>query len=256
MKADSDDLSASVERLRSDYRLLVEKLESNQRDFRRLARSVYRVQEDERRSLARDLHDGIGQNLAALKHQLALIANEMGQTHPALLARLESSVGLCAQTLADTRQLSRLLRPQVLDDLGLEAALRWLARTIGESGGIDIVVEAMPMPELDGELKTLLFRVAQEALNNVSRHARAGHAVLGITTSGRSVALSVWDDGDGFDVDAALAQGATGRSSGLSGMRERVSLHGGHLRLESMPGRGSRLMATIPLHGDAGETAP
>lgn len=256
MPGNPDDLAASVDRLRSDYRLLVEKLESNQRDFRRLARSVYRVQEDERRSLARELHDGIGQNLTALKHQLALIASELGDAPPALLARLESSVGLCAQTLADTRQLSRLLRPQVLDDLGLDAALRWLARTVGEGSGIDIVVESVPLPELDGEMKTLLFRVAQEALNNVSRHAGAQHAVLGIHAGNGSITLSIWDDGRGFDVDAALAGARAGRSSGLTGMRERVGLHGGHLRVESAPGAGCRLNARVPFHGDGGAHSP
>lgn len=256
MQGNPDDFTAAVDRLRSDYRLLVEKLESNQRDFRRLARSVYRVQEDERRSLARDLHDGIGQNLTALKHQLALIASELGDAPPALLARLESSVGLCAQTLADTRQLSRLLRPQVLDDLGLDAALRWLARTVGEGSGIDIVVESVPLPELDGEMKTLLFRVAQEALNNVSRHAGAQHAVLGIHAGVDSITLSVWDNGRGFDVDAALAGARAGRNSGLAGMRERVGLHGGHLRVESTPGAGCRLSARVPLQGDGGAHAP
>lgn len=256
MQSNPEDLAASVERLRSDYRLLVERLESNQRDFRRLARSVYRVQEDERRRLARDLHDGIGQNLTALKHQLALLASELGQADPLLLARLEASVGLCAQTLADTRELSRLLRPQVLDDLGLEAALRWLARTLGESGGVEIAVEAAALPELDGELKTLLFRVSQEALNNVLRHAGASHAVLGLRVQDGWIMLSIWDDGRGFDVDAALADARAGQSSGLAGMRERIGLHGGQLRLESSVGSGCWLLARIPLAGDSGTLGP
>lgn len=253
MSRNPDDVAASVDKLRADYRLLVDRLESNQRDFRRLARSVYKVQEDERRRLARDLHDGIGQNLTALKHQLALLAGELETSRPDLLARIESGMGLCAQTLADTRQLSRLLRPQVLDDLGLEAALRWLARTLGESGGIDISVEAGPLPVLDGELQTLLFRVAQEALNNILRHAGARHAVVGIGERAGWLSLTIWDDGRGFDVEAALGDASAGRSSGLGGMRERLALHGGRLRLESDGrGNGTRLVALVPVAGDGG----
>src|SRR5690348_14465048 len=137
------------------YTRLLERLEANEREFRRLGRSVLRVQEDERRRLARDLHDGVGQNLTALKHRLAQLADAVAPHDPALRAALDAAVALCADTLEDTRALSRLLRPAVLDDLGLEPALRALARSVGEAARITIAVEIEPLPPLDGEWQTL-----------------------------------------------------------------------------------------------------
>jgi signal transduction histidine kinase len=253
MSNPTEDLAATVERLRADYGSLVQRLESNQREFQRLARSVYRVQEDERRRLARELHDGLGQNLTALKHQLALVAETLGPDRPELLAQIQAGIGLCAQSLADTRQLSRLLRPQVLDDLGLEPALQWLARTLGASTGMAIRVDAEPQPGLDGEIQTLLFRIAQEALTNALKHAQANQAEITLRARAGWITLGVWDDGRGFDVAAAQAAASTGAGSGLGGMRDRVALHGGRLLVESRPGGGTRLQAAVPLAGEAGE---
>lgn len=121
--------------LRAHYQRLLERIEANEAEFRRLGRAVWRVQEDERRRLARELHDGIGQNLTALKHRLALLGGELPPGSDALRAKLEAAIALCSATLEDTRKLSRLLRPPMLDDLGLEPSLRWLARSLGEAGG-------------------------------------------------------------------------------------------------------------------------
>lgn len=256
MSSPTEDLATTVERLRADYGSLVQRLESNQREFQRLARSVYRVQEDERRRLARELHDGLGQNLTALKHQLALVAETLGPDRPELLAQIQTGIGLCAQSLADTRQLSRLLRPQVLDDLGLAPALQWLARTLGGSTGMDIRVDAEPQPGLDGEIQTLLFRIAQEALTNVLKHAEASQAEITLRARAGWITLGVWDDGRGFDVAATQAAASIGANSGLGGMRDRVALHGGRLLLESRPGGGTRLQAAVQLASDAGEPGP
>ena len=110
----TDPAEDALAQLRARYVDLLARLEDNQASFRRLARSVLRVQEDERRRIARDLHDGVGQNLAALKHQLALLRNTLSGADR---ERVDACIDLCSQTLEDTRQLSRLLRPQVLDDL-------------------------------------------------------------------------------------------------------------------------------------------
>lgn len=229
--------------LQARYRELLERIESSQREFYRLARSVYRVQEDERRRLARELHDGLGQNLTALKHQLELLGAHLD---PAGRERLAAAIELCAQTLEDTRQLSRLLRPQVLDDLGLAAALRWLARTLGESSGLAIELEIGTLPALDGDLQTLVFRLAQEALTNVVRHADAHQALLRAVAKGGWLHLTVWDDGRGCDPERVLANPGTG----IGGMRERVRLYGGRFELHSRPGEGCRLRAVLPLDGD------
>ena len=224
----------------SRYEQLILRLEANEREFRRLGRSVLRVQEDERRRLARDLHDGVGQNLTALKHRLAQLRDA---ATGAQRDGLDDAIGLCADTLEDTRELSRLLRPTILDDLGLEPALRWLGRSIGESAGISIAVEIEPLPELDGERQTLVFRVAQEALNNIAKHARARSVLVRLVERDARLQLQIVDDGVGFD-PASRASG-----SGLSGMRERLRLFEGLLEVHSAPGHGTRIRAVIPSHG-------
>jgi signal transduction histidine kinase len=248
MATDADRTTATaLSQLRAQYQELLQRLENNQSEFQRLARSVYRVQEDERRRIARELHDGIGQNLTALKHQLAMIDNLLSPEQDDLRERLSASIALCAQTLDDTRQLSRLLRPQVLDDLGLDAALHWLARTIEGNGQLHIELGIEKLPALDTDLQTLLFRIAQEALANVVRHAKASDVLLRVATRAGRVMLTVWDNGIGFDPASALTAASEGRSAGLAGMRERARLYGGELQIESGADTGTWLRASFAL---------
>lgn len=236
----------SLNAMREQYQRLLKRLEANEREFRRLGRAVWRVQEDERRRLARELHDGLGQNLTALKHRLAQLGGGLAPDQDLLREKLEVAISLCSEALNDTRNLSRLLRPPILDDLGLEPALSWLARSVGETAGMAVVVEIESLPPLDGELQTLLFRVAQEALNNAGKHAAAGSVLLRLVERDRQLQLHVIDDGRGFDIEAISGAGG----SGLSSMRERLRLYGGRLELRSSPGHGTRLRATVPV--DAG----
>jgi len=235
----SDDDGAT---LQARYRELLQRLEANDGEFRRLGRAVWRVQEDERRRLARELHDGVGQNLTALKHRLAMMGGTLPAGADGLRTQLDAAIALCSQTLEDTRAMSRLLRPPILDDLGLEAALRWLARSIGEAGGPEVEIDIAPLPALGDEIQTLLFRVAQEALNNAAKHARARSARMRLLASGHWLELRIDDDGVGCDPKLALGAGG----SGLSGMRERLRLYGGRLELRSMSGAGMQLSATVP----------
>ncbi|GAA4853146.1 sensor histidine kinase [Luteimonas vadosa] len=229
--------------LHAQYRALLQRLEANEGEFRRLGRSVWRVQEDERKRLARELHDGIGQNLTALKHQLALLGSALGPGNAPLRERVDAAIGLCASTLDDTRQLSRLLRPPILDDLGLVPALRWLARNIEQGGGPEVMLEADALDGIDPDLQTLLFRFVQEALNNAAKHAHARQARVLLQARGGSIRLRVEDDGAGFDP----ARVQPGSGSGLGGMQERLRLYGGHFHLESAPGEGTRIDAIVPI---------
>jgi signal transduction histidine kinase len=242
-----DDATATaLEQLRDRYQALLDRLEDNQSQFQRLARSALRVQEDERRRIARELHDGIGQNLTAIKHQLAVLQAQLPANATAEAGRLGACIELCAQTLEDTRQLSRLLRPQVLDDLGLEAAMHWLARSV-QAPGLQVGVHIDNIPPLDQEVQTLLFRVCQEALANVVKHAQASDALLRLGARGGHVQLTVWDNGGGFDVDAATGAGRRGLAAGLSGMRERLALYGGEMRVDSDAESGTWLRASVPV---------
>jgi signal transduction histidine kinase len=248
--------AAALMQLRTQYQELLERLENNQTEFQRLARSVNRVQEDERRRISRELHDGIGQNLTALKHQLAIIDSLLDPGQEELRQRVSASIDLCTQTLEDTRQLSRLLRPQVLDDLGLEAALRWLARTFEGNSDLRIELGIDALPPLDADLQTLLFRVAQEALANVVRHAQASEVLLRLATRAGRVMLTIWDDGVGFEPLLAASAASEGRSAGLAGMRERARLYGGELQIESRAEAGTWLRASFPLPAPGRATRP
>ena len=124
-----------------------------------------------------------------------------------------------------------------------------LARTLGEPAGVDVSVDVdEALPPLDDERQTLLFRIAQEALTNTVRHAGAAHASIGLAMRGSRLVLTVTDDGRGFDVDAAAMAASAGASAGLGGMRDRVALHGGRLRIEA-DDRGTRLQADVPVPG-------
>lgn len=238
------DLRQQLLQLGEQQRRLVSQLHAGEQQFRQLARSVWRVQEDERRRLARELHDGIGQHLTALRHRLdGLLADG-----PAPAESLRQAVQLCELAIGETRALSRLLRPQILDDLGLEAALRWLARQTAESSGCNVEVAVSGLPEaLDGDLSTLVFRVAQEALTNAAKHAQAPNIVIRVSRRGAQLQLLIVDDGRGCEVDAAWAKSSSGQSTGLASMRERVRLFGGQLNLVARPGEGVQLRALLPL---------
>ncbi|UYC13703.1 sensor histidine kinase [Xanthomonas sp. CFBP 8445] len=228
------------------YRLLLQRLEANEREFRRLGRAVVKVQEDERRRLARELHDGVGQNLTVLKHRLAQLGAALGSADAALRAPLEDAIQLCTQALEDTRQMSRLLRPPILDDLGLEAALGWLGRSQSAAGATPVTVEIGPLPALDEALQTLLFRSAQEALTNALKHSGAQSVLLRLVARDGWAQLQVLDDGRGCDPQQALVAGG----SGLSGLRERLRLSGGSIRLQSSPGEGCCVQIRVPLEAD------
>ncbi|HVV97952.1 MAG TPA: sensor histidine kinase [Rhodanobacteraceae bacterium] len=240
-------------RLREQQERLFVQLHAGEQHFKQLARSVWRVQEDERRRLARELHDGIGQQLTALRHRLDALARSIdGADEPS--CPLHEALAICDSAIQETRALSRLLRPQVLDDLGLEAALNWLARHSAESGGFEIEIDAAHAPpSIDGDLSTLIFRVAQEALANVLKHANARHVVIRLAERGGEwLQLLIVDDGVGFDVDAAFERASGGYSTGLASMRERVRLFGGRFTIVSRPGEGMQLRVLIPLlQGDA-----
>jgi signal transduction histidine kinase len=212
-------------------------LELSQERLRALSRRLLEVQEEERGRIARDLHDDIGQALTALKIQLES------------RARADECIATVSHTLERVRQLSLSLRPLQLDDLGLVAALRsHLDRQTGISG-LTPHFDAAEAPRggVAPEVETACFRVAQEAINNVLRHARARNLWLRLFTAGGRLALSVRDDGSGFDLEAARRRGAAGASLGLVGMEERVALAGGTLELRSAAGQGTVLLATFPL---------
>ena len=202
-----------------------------------LRAALLTAQEAERGRIARDLHDQIGQSLTAL---LIGLDRQAERPDAAALAELRE---LTSATLADVRRIALDLRPAVLDELGLAAALQRSARELEERFGVAVSVLVALPSRLPGQSETALYRVAQEALTNVARHARAREASVVATAGHGSVQLVVEDDGVGFD-PATLAPA---EQIGLAGMRERMELLGGSLRIESAPGAGCGVHARLPL---------
>lgn len=218
-------------------------LQLSQERLRALSRRLLEVQEEERRSLARDLHDDIGQVLTALKIQL-----ESLRPGAAMPSQVQECVETTRHALERVRQLSLSLRPLQLDDLGLAAALRSHLDRQASLGGLMPHFDAAEAPPLVApEVETACFRVAQEAITNVLRHAHARNLWLRLFTADGRLALSVRDDGNGFELDAAKRRAAAGGSLGVVGMEERAALAGGSLELRTAPGQGTVLLATFPL---------
>jgi len=236
-----------TERLRTQQTLerLNRELEVSHERLRALSRRLFEVQEEERKRLARDLHDDVGQALTALKIQLESIARPGNEL--TARSRLDDIVDTVQHTLERVRQLSLSLRPPQLDDLGLAAALRSHLDRQARVAGLHAHFEAEDAPqELAPDAETACFRVAQEAINNVLRHARARNLWVRLFTAGGRLAISVRDDGRGFDLDSVRARAANGASLGLVGMEERMALAGGSFELRSSPGQGTVLLATFP----------
>ncbi|MHB1872102.1 MAG: PAS domain-containing sensor histidine kinase [Steroidobacteraceae bacterium] len=213
-----------------------------------LARRLVEVQEDEQRRLSAELHDRIGQNLTALSINLKIIGgNAADSLTAASVVRLRDSRKLLETTITTVRDLITELRPAALDDYGLLAGLRWFAAQVSARTGLYIVVQGEePVPRLGARGENALFRIAQEALNNSVKHAQAQRVVLALQCEPDRVMLSIVDDGCGFDPTASRRPGPT-THWGLQMMAERAEAVGAHLRVESKPGRGTRVEIDVKL---------
>jgi signal transduction histidine kinase len=215
-------------------------LREKREELQALSHKLLETQEAERRALARELHDELGQLLTAIR--LNLDATDRSSGRP-----LEESIGLVDEAIDKVRNLAFDLRPSILDDLGLVAALRWLIHRQPRAAGLEIALNAPDLGvALPPAVATCCFRVAQEALTNATRHARAQRAEIELKTSASATEIIVRDDGVGFDVAAARERAARGASLGLLSMEERVGLLGAKLVIESAAGRGTTVRARFP----------
>jgi signal transduction histidine kinase len=211
-----------------------------------LSQQLMAAQEAERRRLARELHDEVGQALTAIKMNLQ--SARVLTDKDAILARLDDSIAIVDQALQQVRNLSLDLRPSLLDDLGLVAALRWyLDRQAQRAGYKAELITQPPGLRASPNLETVCFRVVQEALTNIARHAQAKYVTVKLRQTDTELELQIDDDGTGFDVGAARQLAAQGASLGLLGMQERVLLSGGRIAIDSNPGSGTQILAHFPL---------
>ncbi|MBE1537839.1 sensor histidine kinase [Actinomadura algeriensis] len=228
----------------------------------RFAERAVEAQEAERSRLSREIHDGIAQRLAGLGFHLSAAERALPEHHPEGLAQIMMARSLCELAAAETRAAIGGLRPPVLDDLGLSAALATLAREAGDGPGpagrpldVTVTVEGELEDALPDHVQTALYRIAQEAVGNSLRHASASCVDLLLEHFGDRVRLTVVDDGVGFSVRDVFARGARGRrpdSYGLRGMTERAELLGGRVTVASRPGVGTTVEAVVPIPGRAG----
>jgi signal transduction histidine kinase len=223
-------------------------LVSRERAHENFVEQVIEAQEIERRRLAGDIHDGISQRLVTLSYRLDAATRAVGQDAAAVAEQLGMARELVDLTLQEARAAIGGLRPPVLDDLGLAAALSWLSRTLEQRTGLKVELDLDPLDErLGSDIETLIFRLIQEALNNVLKHAGVDRARVVLRHAGETLELRVADQGRGFDADAVLAGGGPTTSAGLRGMRDRLDLFGGRLEITSMPGGGTLVSATLSL---------
>ena len=221
-----------------------EALRRSQTELREVAYAMNSVREQEKSRIARELHDELGQALTALKLDLTWMSERLPAGQAAIAEKLGAMQAMVDGTVAATRRISADLRPTMLDDLGLVPAAEWLVQEFTQRTGIPCeLVVGSPDLELKDPHATAIFRILQESLTNVARHAKAQRVEVALGRADGAVTLNVRDNGRGFNLDDPRRPNAFG----LMGLRERVSLLGGDVRIESHPGRGTALHVQIPL---------
>jgi signal transduction histidine kinase len=228
-----------------EYRRAQKQIEAHQRELSRLTSELSLAEARERRLIAGDLHDHIGQALAFIKMKVSLFQGN------AVFCGFEDSLAeiltLLDQTISYTRNLTFELSPPVLYELGLTPAIEWLAESLERRHGLRTVVRTTGLhPALPDDLKVVLFKSVQEALNNVTAHAAATEAAVTVSVGSETVTIQVRDNGKGFNPDTVIA--SDGHHFGLFSIRERLGYLGGSLKIDSTPGNGTTLTLTAPYH--------
>jgi two-component system sensor histidine kinase UhpB len=220
-----------------------EALHRSREELRGLAARLQAAREEERARLAREIHDELSGTLTALKMDLSLLPDRVAKDHDLFLEKLRSMSGLIDRTLARVHTIVTELRPAVLDKFGLVAAIEWLTGKFQDRSGI-VCESHLPTEEiaLEPERSTAVFRILQEALTNVARHANASKVVVGLRSDTGNLTLTVRDNGKGIDEKAIFAH----NSMGLLGMRERALSFGGSAVVDAVPGGGTLVNVKIP----------
>lgn len=223
-------------------------LRQSQEELRRLSRAQEGMLEQERRRIARDLHDELGQTLTALKLNLGLTLSDLSEVPQASLQRLEGLIGHVDGAVEKVREIAANLRPAMLDDLGFEATAEWFLNQCTDRGGLEVRwwSGTAGTGRAKGEVATALFRILQECMTNVSRHSNASSVTVDYTERAGSAVLEINDNGEGFDPGQSRPFGF-----GLLGIRERVAMLDGTLNVESAIGRGVRIKVELPMEGKA-----
>jgi signal transduction histidine kinase len=231
----------------------LEKSEALQKQLRDLFRRILSTQEEERKKISRELQNVVAQALLAINVRLATLKKEAGMNTRGLDHNISQTQKIITKSTDIVHQFARELRPAVLDDLGLISAIESFMKNFTTRTGIRTYLTVFDDVEaIDTAKRTALYRVVQESLNNISRHAHASRVDVTIRKETKSVIMEVSDDGRSFQIKRTLADGGTKRL-GLIGMRERLEMVGGNLEIESIPGKGTTIIARLPYGPSAGK---
>ncbi len=237
-------LNTMLERLAAHMKMI----EANRAQVRRLSGQVLTVQEEERKRIARELHDDTSGALARVLLNIEMCEDLLPEDLIAVREKMRGTRILAEQTLENVRKMIFDLRPTLLDDLGLAAAIRWYAKNNLEPAGVQVQVDASNhIGRAPARIETAMFRIAQEAINNIIRHACAQHATVQLKREQNMWLLVVQDDGRGFDMTAAPAEGNGNHHWGLFGIQERVEVLSGKAEIQSSPGKGTTIRVEIPV---------
>jgi signal transduction histidine kinase len=239
-------LEKTLKKSERHYEELLEKSKCLQEQLRQLSHQILTAQEDERKKISRELHDVIAQALTGINVRLATLKKEASQNTSGLERNIAKTQRVVMKSTNIVHQFARELRPASLDDLGLIPALHAFMKNFTTRTGIRTWLTAFAgVEKLDTNRRTVLFRVAQEALTNVARHARASRADVTIEKIGNDICMKIKDDGKSFQVQRVL-QAKGGKCFGLVGMRERVEMVKGHFEINSGKGEGTTIIVKIP----------
>ncbi len=246
-----------LKRLAESFNQMAGELKKKMKQEKQYISGIIDAQEGERRRISRELHDELGQALTAIKYNLEIIERDLPENFSEGKERLKEVETLSAQILGQLRTLSHDLRPPMLDDLGLLPTLRWYIENYGKRWKIKTHYEAISFPEkMNPDLETALYRVIQEALTNIAKHARADDVHIHLSCTDLAVMVTITDNGIGFDPQEVPALEAQKRGFGIMGMQERVSSFGGQIDILSRPGAGTQIAIEIPLKSPEGEDEP
>jgi signal transduction histidine kinase len=234
----------ALKQSKEHYGVLLEQSNQMQEQLRLLSRQLLSAQEEERKTISRELHDVIAQTLTSINVRLANLKTEATKDSKGLDRSIARTQRLVEQSVDIVHRFARELRPTVLDDLGLIPALHTFLKGFREQTGIRASLSAFAeVEQINGDKRTTLFRVAQEALTNVARHARASRVEVKIEKLAGEIAMKIKDNGQGFREGRAK----TGNRLGLLGMKERLEMVGGKFAVTSSPGKGTIVLVQIPL---------
>ncbi len=221
-----------------------EKLKASNDELRQLALHLQHVREEERLHIAREIHDELGQQLTGIKMDISWLKRKLPAADDAIKNKIQESIGLIDNTINTVRKIAAELRPSVLDDLGLAEAINWLSHEFTKRSGIPVLCNTnVDNQKYDPQISIAIFRIYQESLTNISRHAQATSVRCDLEEEDNHLRLVVTDNGQGFDLPAQSAK----RTLGLVGIKERVANFAGTYRIESAPGKGTIVSVQIPL---------